>query len=94
MLRYEGDWAANHTHAGAFARNAALCSASNAASCLRSYEGVPGGSSRRSANAASPAGVMRPCARSSATLATLIALQLLLRRRGLSRCRYRSSSMR
>jgi hypothetical protein len=37
-LRYEGDWAVNHSHAGAFARNAASCSASNAASCLRSYE--------------------------------------------------------
>src|ERR687892_1351355 len=86
-LRYEGDWAANHSHAAAFARNDASCSASNAASCLRSYESVPGGSSRRAANAASPAGVMRPCARSSAILATLTALQLLFRLRGVSRCR-------
>src|SRR5688572_8876983 len=86
-LRYEGDWAANHAHAGAFARNAASCSASSAASCLRSYERVPAESSRRATNAASPAGVMRPCNRSSATLVTLRALQLLFRLRGLSRCR-------
>src|ERR687892_824497 len=62
-LRYEGDWAANHSQAGPFVRNAAPCSTSNEASCLRSYERVPDESSRRAANAVSPAEVMRPCAR-------------------------------
>ena len=47
---------------------------------------MPVRASDRRAKAASPAGRIRPSARSRSTLATLTALQLLPFRRGVSRC--------
>jgi hypothetical protein len=53
---------------------------------------MPVFAAERCSNAATPAGRIRPCSVKAATLATLIALQLLPLRRGVNRCACEPSS--
>ena len=85
VLRYDGDRRCQSAQAAASARKRAVSSSVETA--RRPLVGVDRRSfaSVRASNAARPAGRIRPSSVSSATFATLIALQLLPLRRGVKR---------
>src|SRR5207248_11592172 len=91
VRRYHGGCASKNALALGFARSFSASRGASVAALFRSNAYTPVRSGARDSNARRPAGVILPCFSSTATRATLTALQMLVGLRGVKRIVYASS---